>query len=144
MLTITGCSSRKAQCLKLLQSVNQGNTLISIKGKTYNAATTKQLATELNTIADNIDSLRLSSGRLKQAQAGFAQVFHDLSKVLAEMGQAFEAGEKTQITPEGRTELLKAIDQANQSGQSVTELTQRANQLVDEMAKACPSKLTQD
>ncbi|MGL5082133.1 MAG: hypothetical protein ACRC8A_11665 [Microcoleaceae cyanobacterium] len=144
ILTITGCSSKKSQCLKLLEVVNQGNILISTKDKAYNAITTKRLATELNTVADTVETLRLSNNKLKRIQTGFAEVFRDLSKMLNEMGQAFEAGEKSQVSVEGRAELLKAIEQVNQSGQRVTELSQKATTLVDEMAKVCPPKLTQD
>ncbi|MGF1494453.1 MAG: hypothetical protein ACFBSC_18825 [Microcoleaceae cyanobacterium] len=140
-LVLTGCTSKKTQCMRLLTVVNQGHTLISDKGKVYDAATTQQLANELSLVANNVEAVKVSNRKLKEIQAGFTQVFRDLSQMLNEMGAAFADGEKSPITSEGRAQLQQAIVQVDEAGQSVSEVSQRANALVDEMTKVCPRQL---
>ncbi|MEB3281791.1 MAG: hypothetical protein VKK42_23000 [Lyngbya sp.] len=139
--SLTGCAgSRQVQCRKLMELVDQGNLAIAVPNNLDNSATTLRLAQELNIVADRMQKLYLTNGRLKRIRSGFTEVFREFAMVLNEMGQVLEAGEKTPITVEGRAELVKAIEQVNEISQRTTPISEKADTLMAQMTKHCPSE----
>jgi hypothetical protein len=138
-VVIVGCAgNRQDQCRKLMEVVDQGNLAIAVPNNQDNAATTLRLAQELNLVADQMQKLYLTKGKLKKIRFGFTEVFREFAVVLNEMGQALEAGEKTPISLEGRAELAKSIEKVNQISQRTNPISQKAEKLMAEMTKYCP------
>ncbi len=143
LTSLTACAgSRKTQCRKLIEVVDQGNIAIATQDNS-NGATTLRLAQELNLVADQMEELYLTKGRLKKIRVGFTEVFREFAIALNEMGQALEAGEKSPISVEGRTELVKAIEKVNQVSQKTSPIGEKAETLMADMTKYCPPESLQ-
>ena len=137
--SLAGCAgSRKVQCRKLIEAIDRGNIAIAAQNNRDSGATTLRLAQELNVVADRMEELYLTNGKLKKIRRGFAEVFRELATALNEMGQALEAGEKSPVSVEGRTELVKAIEKVNEVGQRTRPIAEKAETLMADMTKHCP------
>ncbi|MEL7036802.1 MAG: hypothetical protein AAFO04_14440 [Cyanobacteria bacterium J06592_8] len=144
IISLTACAgSRKFQCRKLMEVVDQGNMAIAAQDQKTSGAATIKLAQELNTIADQMEDLYLTNGRLKKIREGFTEVFREFATALNEMGQALEAAEKSPISVEGRTKLVQEIDKVNQVSKRTLPLSQKAETLMAEMEKRCPPESLQ-
>ena len=138
--SIAGCGgSREVQCIRLLEVIDRGTDLMTTSQ--YNAATTNKLAQELNSVAEELDDLYLTKGKLKRIRRGFSEVFRNLSVTLDEMGQALAAGEKTPISVEGRTQLQDAIDKVKQVSEPGSQISEEAKSLTADLKKYCPPEV---
>lgn len=137
--SIAGCGgSREVQCIRLLEVIDRGTDLVGTQNSQYDAATTQKLSQELNGVADELEELYLTKGKLKKIRRGFSEVFRNLSLTLDQMGQALAAAEATPISVEGRTQLQQAIDKVKQVSEPGSQISEEAKSLTAEMKKYCP------
>src|SRR4028118_869705 len=64
-LTVSCSDSRAVQCTKFTEIVNKGNALIDVDKDSNDAATTDNLARNLNLIAKELEDLRITDPSLK-------------------------------------------------------------------------------
>lgn len=129
-LTISCSDNRAAQCTKFTEIVTKGNTLIDLKQGTYDAATTKNLAKDLNQTAKQIEALQITDTTLKEMQGSSVKSFRKIGQALGDMGKALEAGNQASTSIKGReqiqtaqADIIRAGQEANQAAEALDALT---------------------
>jgi hypothetical protein len=129
-LTISCSDNRAAQCTKFTAIVAKGNTLIDIKKDSNDAATTKNLAKDLNQIAKQLEALQITDTNLKKMQGPSVKSFREIGQALGDIGKALEAGNQASTSIKGReqiqaaqTDIIKAGQRANQAAANQDALT---------------------
>lgn len=120
--------------------VHRGNSLITAKGDRFDAATTKQLATELEGIAEQVESLNLGNPTLKDLQTGYGENFGEMAKALKDMGQALKVGETIAVSVEGRQTLNQAKERMENATEVANRAADRTDALTQELISYCPTK----
>jgi predicted nuclease with TOPRIM domain len=132
------CSGSRVQCRKMLEIVNQSQTLMYGKQNQYDADTTQQLAAELEATATKIDGLNVSDRQLKQIQTRFTTVYRELSQTLNEIGTTLKTAEQAPISLQGRQQLSSAKEQLLNVGQTANQIGKQVDGLMDEINGYCP------
>ena len=129
-LTISCSDNRDVQCTKFTAIVTKGNTLIDIKKDSNDAATTKNLAKDLNQIAKQLEDLQITDTNLKEMQGPSVKSFREIGQALGDIGKALEAGNQASTSIKGReqiqaaqTDIIKAGQRANQAAANQDALT---------------------
>jgi septation ring formation regulator EzrA len=139
LLTVSCSESRVVQCNKFTAIVTKGNGFIDTKKDRYDAGTTKNLAKDLNQIAKEIESLRLTDTNLKQIQKQSVKSFRDLSQGLGDIGKAFEAANRASISIEGREQIKKAQVDSVRAGQQAKQAVANQAALTEKLINYCNS-----
>ncbi|MCC3412500.1 MULTISPECIES: hypothetical protein [unclassified Microcoleus] len=139
-LTIS-CSgdNRTVQCTKLIAIVTKGNALINFKNGTYDAATSKNLAKDLNQTAKEIEALRITDATLKEIQAPSVKFFGEMGQGIGDMGKALEAGNRASTSIEGREQIKKAKADIVQAGQRANQAAKDQDALTEKLINYCKS-----
>lgn len=129
-LTISCSESRTVQCTKFTEIVTRGNTLIDIKKDSNDAATTKNLAKDLNQTAKQLEALRITDATLKEIQGPSVKSFRSIGEALGDIAKALETGNQASTSIKGReqiqaaqADIIKAGQQANQAADNQDVLT---------------------
>ncbi|HLO49525.1 MAG TPA: hypothetical protein VK211_14005 [Kamptonema sp.] len=137
---LTACGESKvAQCTKLIQIVNKGNTLVNSKKDNSDAGTTKNLANALNNTAKEIEALELTDTNLKGFQTRLSKAFRELSKALSNIAKALAQGKNSSTTLEGREQIEKAKGELAKAGQAANQAAENQDSLTSELAGYCSS-----
>ena len=131
-LTISCSESRTFQCTKFIEIVTKGNALIDIKKDSNDAATTKNLAKDLNQTAKQLEALRITDTTLKEIQGPSVKSFREIGQALGDIGKALESGNQASTSIKGReqiqtaqADIIRAGQQANQSAENLDALTNK-------------------
>ena len=139
--TATGCTwIKSAQCTKLMDVIHRGNSLITAKSDRFDATTSKQLATELEGIAEQVESLNLGNQTLQEMQTGYTENFSEIAKALNEMGRALEVGETIPVSIEGRKQLNQVKERMEKATEVANRAADRTDAMTEELISYCPTK----
>lgn len=107
-LLLSSCNESKvSQCQRLIQVVNEGNSLID-KNKGQQVTTSLQLSKDLEVVTTSIKELNLNDPKLKEFQSRFVKVFNTLSQAIAKAAKALSAAKAAEASPSGREKLQNA------------------------------------
>ena len=134
---VSGCSNSKvSQCQRLISVVNEGSSLVEDnKGK--EAATTFQLAQDLENVTQAIAQINLEDTKLKYFQNRFVQVFETLSQAISQAGKALEIANKVEVSPAARVKLDKAKAEIETSFKAASVAAKQADVLAGEVNRYC-------
>ncbi|BAY63223.1 hypothetical protein NIES22_33090 [Calothrix brevissima NIES-22] len=137
-LLLSGCNENKAsQCQRLIQAVNEGNSLID-KNKGQQVTTSIQLSKDLEAVTKSIEELNLKDPKLQEYQSRFAKNFKSLSQAIAKAAKALNAAKTAEATPSGREKLEKARAEIDTALTAVSKTAGKdADKLVGELNKYC-------
>ncbi|OUL31533.1 hypothetical protein BV372_20215 [Nostoc sp. T09] len=137
-LLMTGCNENKAsQCQRLIQAVNEGNSLID-KNKGQQVITSLQLSKDLEAVTKSIEDLNLQDPKLKQYQSRFAKVFKNLSQAIAKAGKALSSAKTAEASESGQEKLQKARTEIDTALTAVGKTAGKdSDKLVGELNKYC-------
>lgn len=137
-LLITGCSENKAsQCQRLIQVVNEGNSLIDQK-KGQQVITSMQLSRDLEAVTGSLKELNLSDPKMKELQSGFVKVFENLSQAIAKAARALGAAKTAEASAAGREKLQKARTEIDTALTAAAKTAgKQSDALVNELNKYC-------
>src|SRR4028118_125452 len=91
-LTISCSNSGAVQCTKFTAIITKGNALIDVKKDRNDAATTKNLAKDLNQTAKELEALRITDKSLKEIQRQSVKSFQQMGQALGEDRKSGSAG----------------------------------------------------
>ncbi|MCC3406427.1 MAG: hypothetical protein JGK17_12720 [Microcoleus sp. PH2017_10_PVI_O_A] len=139
-LTIS-CSgdNRTVQCTKLTEIVTKGNALIDIKNGSYDAATSKNLAKDLNQTAKQIEALRITDATLKEIQGPSVKSFREMGQGLGDIGKALEAANRASTSIEGREQIKTAQADIIRAGQQANRAADNQDALTRKLINYCKS-----
>ncbi|MGB3405268.1 MAG: hypothetical protein WBA77_21470 [Microcoleaceae cyanobacterium] len=132
------CSGSRVQCQKMLEIVNRGQALIQTTQNQYDVATTQQLATELDSVATEIEAVKVRDRKLQSMQTRFATVYGELSQSLNTISTTLRTGEQAPITLQGRQQLEDAKKQLLTVGETANQTGKAVDELIDEINLYCP------
>ncbi|OUL23429.1 hypothetical protein BV378_21010 [Nostoc sp. RF31YmG] len=137
-LLMTGCNQNKVtQCQRLIQAVNEGNSLID-KNKGQQVITSLQLSKDLEAVTKSIEDLNLQDPKLKQYQSRFAKVFRTLSQAIAKAAKALNVAKTAEASESGREKLQKARTEIDTALTAVSKTAGKdSDKLVGELNKYC-------
>lgn len=137
-LLITSCNENKAsQCQRLIQAVNEGNSLID-KNKGQQVITSVQLSKDLVAVTKSIEELNLKDPKLKQFQSRFAKVFNNLSQAIATAANALGLAKTAEASELGREKLQAARTEIDTALTSAAKTAGKdSDKLVGELNKYC-------
>ncbi|MEG4800602.1 hypothetical protein QUB63_05535 [Microcoleus sp. ARI1-B5] len=138
-LTISCSDSRAVQCTKLTEIVTKGNALIDIKQDSNDAATTKNLAKDLNQISKQLEALRITDTTLKEIQGPSVKSFREMGQALGDIGKALEAGNLASTSIEGREQIKTAQADIIRAGQQALRAADNQDALTGKLIKYCKS-----
>jgi len=119
--------------------VHRGNSLITAKTDRFDAATSKQLATELEGIAEQMERLNLGNPTLKEMQTGYGENFGEMAKALNDMGQVLKVGETIPVSFDGRQQLKQAKERMEKATEVANQAADRTDALTRELINYCPT-----
>jgi hypothetical protein len=139
-LTIS-CSgdNRTVQCTKLIAIVTKGNALIDIKNGSYDAATSKNLAKDLNQTSKQIEDLRITDATLKEIQGPSVKSFREMGQGLGDIGKALEAANLASTSIEGREQIKTAQADIIRAGQRANRAAGDQDALTSKLINYCKS-----
>jgi len=139
-LTIS-CSgeNRTVQCTELMAIVTKGNALIDLKKGTYDAATSKNLAKDLNQTAKQIEGLRITDATLKEFQGPSVKSFQEMGQGIGDIGKALEAGNQASTSIEGREQIKRAKADIIRAGQRANQAAVEQDDLTSKLINYCKS-----
>ncbi|BAY25656.1 hypothetical protein NIES2100_54620 [Calothrix sp. NIES-2100] len=137
-LLISGCNETKvSQCQRLIQAVNEGNSLID-KNKGQQVITSLQLSKDLEAVTKSIENLNLQDPKLKEYQSRFAKNFQNLSQAIAKAAKALGAAKTAEASPSGRDRLQKARADIDTALTTVSKTAGKdSDKLVNDLNKYC-------
>lgn len=138
-LTISCSESRTVQCTKFIEIVTQGNALIDIKKDSNDAATTKNLAKDLNQTATQLEALRITDTTLKELQGPSVKSFREMGQALGNIGKALESGNQASTSIKGREQIQTARADIIRAGQQANQAAANQDALTDKLIKYCKS-----
>ncbi len=138
--SLNSCSSKPADCIKLMDMINEGQTLVVNLSPKLDRTTTQQLSQELNSIAKDIETLSIKDKSLQTFQTNSTQQFKDLSNSLKQIAEALTIAEKAPINPEGKKQLLEAQQKVEEAGEKAKQIATNNEVLFKELVNYCPSK----
>ncbi len=137
---LNSCSSKSADCTKLIGMIGEGQTLVVNLSPKLDATATKQLSQELNMISQEIETLTIKDKPLQTFQKNSIQQFRDLSNTLKPIAEALTTAEQAPITPEGKQQLLDAEKTIAEAGEKAKQTAAKNEALFKELVKYCPQK----
>jgi hypothetical protein len=138
--SLNSCSSKPADCIKLIGMINEGQTLVVNLSPKLDGKTTQQLSEELNSVAKEIETLTIKDKPLQTFQKNSTQQFKDLSNSLKQLTEALTIAEKAPVTPEGKKQLLEAQQNVQEAGEKAKQIVSNNEVLFKELVDYCPSK----
>ncbi|QSJ21124.1 hypothetical protein JYQ62_35850 [Nostoc sp. UHCC 0702] len=137
-LLVAGCSENKAsQCQRLIQVVNEGNSLIDQK-KGQQVITSMQLSKDLEAVTGSLKKMNLADPKIKQLQSRFVKVFENLSQAIAKAARALGAAKAAEASPAGREKLQKARTEIDTALTAVAKTAGKESDiLLNELNKYC-------
>jgi hypothetical protein len=138
--SLTSCSSKSADCTKLIGIIAEGQTLVVNLSPKLDATATKQLSQELNMISQEIETLTIKDKPLQTFQKNSIQQFRDLSNTLKQIAEALTTAEKAPVTPEGKQQLLQAQKTIEEAGEKAKQTASKNESLFKELVNYCPQK----
>ncbi|MEG3897416.1 MULTISPECIES: hypothetical protein [unclassified Microcoleus] len=138
-LTISCSDSRAVQCTKFTKIVTKGNALIDIKKDSNDAATTKNLAKDLNQTAKQLEDLRITDTTLKEIQGRSVKSFREIGQALGDIGKSLEAGNLASTSIEGRVQIQTARADIIRAGQQANQAAENQDALTDQLINYCKS-----
>jgi hypothetical protein len=137
-LLVTGCNENKvSQCKRLVQVVNEGNSLID-QNKGQQVITSWQLSKDLEAMATSLGELRLADPKLQEFQSRFQKVFKDLSLAIAKASQALGSAKAAKASPAGREKLQKARTEIDTGLTTVAKTAgKESDTLMNQLNKYC-------
>ena len=138
ILTVScGGENRTAQCTKLTEIVTKGNAFIDLKKDSNDAATSKNLAKDLNQTAKQIEDLRITDPTLKEIQGPSVKSFREMGQALGDIGKALEAGNRASTSIEGREQIQKAQADIIRAGQQANLAADSQEALTSKLINYC-------
>jgi hypothetical protein len=140
-LTIS-CSSnsRAVECTKFTAIITKGNALIDVKKDRNDAATTKNLAKDLNQTAKELEALRITDQTLKEIQGQSVKSFQQMGQALGDIGRNLEAGNRASTSIEGRVQIQTAQADIIRAGQQANQAAENQDALTDKLINYCNSR----
>ncbi|VXD16849.1 conserved exported hypothetical protein [Planktothrix serta PCC 8927] len=138
--SLTSCSSKSADCTKLIGMISEGQTLVVNLSPKLDATATKQLSQELNMISQEIETLTIKDKPLQTFQKNSIQQFRDLSNTLKPISEALTTAEKVSVSPEGKQQLLQAQKTIEEAGGKAKQIASKNEALFKELVNYCPQK----
>jgi hypothetical protein len=138
--SLNSCSSKPADCIKLIGMINEGQTLVVNLSPKPDGKTTQQLSEELNSVAKEIETLTIKDKPLQTFQKNSTQQFKDLSNSLKQLTEALTIAEKAPVTPEGKKQLLAAQQNVQEAGEKAKQIASNNEVLFKELVDYCPKK----
>lgn len=137
-LFVASCSENKvSQCQKLIQVVNEGNSLIDQK-KGQQVITSMQLSKDLEAVTRSLKQLNLADPKMKQLQSRFVKVFENLSQAIAKAARALGAAKAAEASSAGREKLQKARTEIDTALTAAAKTAgKESDVLVNELNKYC-------
>jgi len=139
-LTISCSDSRAVQCTKFTEIVTRGNTLIDIKKDSNDAATTKNLAKDLNQTAKQLEALRITDATLKEIQGPSVKSFRSIGEALGDIAKALETGNQASTSIKGREQIKTAQADIIRAGQQANQAADNQDALTGKLIKYCKSE----
>ncbi|CAA9313196.1 hypothetical protein AVDCRST_MAG84-919 [uncultured Microcoleus sp.] len=136
-LTISCSDSRAVQCTKFTEIVNKGNALIAVDKDSNDAATTENLATNLNLIAKELEDLRITDPSLKEIQNPSVKSFQEISQALGDISKSLQAGNLASTSIEGRVQIQTAQADIIRAGQQANQAAENQDALTDKLLNYC-------
>jgi hypothetical protein len=138
VLLVTSCSENKAsQCQRLIQVVNEGNSLIDQK-KGQQAITSMQLSRDLEAVTGSLKELNLPDPKMKELQSRFVKVFDNLSQAIAKAAKALGTAKTAEASESGREKIQKARTDIDTSLTAAAKTAgKESDALVNELNKYC-------
>lgn len=140
--SLISCSSKSAECTKLISAIGEGQTLVVNLTPQGDAITTQKLSQQLNQISQDIETLKIQDKPLQTIQKKATQQFRDLSNSLKQLGETLTTAEKVSITPEGKQQLLQAQKTVQEIGEKAKQTASQNEALFKELVNYCPKKET--
>jgi uncharacterized coiled-coil DUF342 family protein len=138
-MTISCSDNRAAHCTKFTEIVTKGNALIDIKKDSNDAATTKNLAKDLNQIAKQLEALQITDTTLKEIQGPSVKSFRQIGQALGDIGKALEAGNQASTSIKGREQIQTAQADIIRAGQQANQSAENLDVLTNKLIKYCKS-----
>ena len=138
--SLNSCSSKPADCIKLMDMINEGQTLVVNLSPKLDGKTTQQLSQELNSIAKEIETLTIKDKSLQTFQKNSTKQFKDLSNSLKQIAESLTIAEKVPVTPEGKKQLLEAQKPVQEAGEKAKQIVSNNEVLFKELVNYCPQK----
>ena len=117
-IALVGCESQVAQCNKLNEVVNQGQTIShNIQGT--DAATMEKLSTDLQGLAEEIQAVELGDETLVGYRDRFVKIYQDLGGAAQQVGGALASLNDIKPNEEGvqkAKELQADVEEASKVG----------------------------
>ena len=139
-LTISCSDSRTVQCTKFTEIVNKGNALIDVDKDSNDAATTENLATNLNLIAKELEDLRITDPSLKEIQEPSVKSFQEISQALGDISKSLQTGNLASTSIEGRVQIQTAQADIIRAGQQANQAAENQEALTDKLINYCKSR----
>jgi hypothetical protein len=139
-LTISCSNSRAVQCTKFTAIITKGNALIDVKKDRNDAATTKNLAKDLNQTAKELEALRITDKTLKEIQDQSVKSFQQMGQALGDIGRTLEAGNLASTSIEGRVQIQTAQADIIRAGQQANQAAENQDALTDKLINYCQSR----
>lgn len=138
-LTVSCSDSRTVQCTKFTEIVTKGNALIDIKKDRNDAATTKNLAKDLNQTAKQLEALPITDTTLKELQGPSVKSFREMGQALGDIGQALESGNMASTSIKGREQIQTARADIIRAGQQANLAAENQDALTGKLINYCKS-----
>lgn len=137
-LLLSSCSEDKVtQCKRLIQVVNEGNSLID-QNKGRQVITTWQLSKDLEAITTSLGDLNLADPQLQEFQSGFIKVFKNLSQAIAKASKALGSAKTAEASASGREKIQKARTEIDTALTTVAKTSgKESDKLVNQLNKYC-------
>ncbi|MEG4283388.1 hypothetical protein QUB68_09690 [Microcoleus sp. A006_D1] len=138
-LTVSCSDSRAVQCTKFTEIVTKGNALIDFKNGTYDAATTKNLAKDLNQTSKQLEALGITDPTLKEIQTPSVKSFREMGEALGDISKALEVGNRASTSIEGREQIKTAQADIVRAGQQANQGAKNQDALITKLINYCKS-----
>ncbi|MEG4211372.1 hypothetical protein [Microcoleus sp. S13_B4] len=138
-LTISCSDSRAVQCTKFTKIVNKGNALIDVNKDSNDAATTDNLAKNLNVIANELEALRITDPTLKEIKEPSVKSFQEISQALGDISKSLQAGNLASTSIEGREQIKTAQADIIRAGQQANQAAANQDALTSKLINYCKS-----
>ena len=138
-LTVSCSDSRAVQCTKFTEIVNKGNALIDVDKDSNDAATTDNLAKNLNLIAKELEELRITDPSLKKIQEPSVKSFQEISQALGDISKSLQAGNLASTSIEGRVQIQTAQADIVRAGQQANQAAENQDAWTDKLINYCKS-----
>lgn len=117
-IALVGCESKVAQCNKLIEVVNQGQTISqNIQGT--DAATMEKLSTDLQGLSEQIQAVELEDETLVGFRDRFVKIYQDLGGAAQKVGGALASLNDIKPNEEGvekAKQLQTDVEEASKVG----------------------------